>query len=117
MQKTFTRGEKKLLKVLKKKYFQKNLIMKLKKRLVKNQQKLMWIHSVKFSKQKESGQGLKILAPSQMLSRLLISLAELQTVNSSERLKNEIIQLLHSLYCSQNLTKQVYNHIIKHIWS
>ena len=43
--------------------------------------------------------GLKILTPNQMLSRLPISLAQLNAVNNSEKLKkNEIRQLLHSLY-------------------
>ena len=48
-----------------------------------------------FNQLKQSGQGLKILTPSQMLSRLPISLAQLR--NISEKLKNEIRQLLHSL--------------------
>ena len=43
-------------------------------------------------------EGLKILTPQQMVSRLPISLAQLKTGNSSEKLKNEIRQLLYSLY-------------------
>ena len=35
----------------------------------------------------QSGQGLKILTPSQMLSRLPISLAQLKAGNNSEKLK------------------------------
>ena len=46
----------------------------------------------------QSGQGLKILIPSQMLSRLLISLSQLNAGNNSEKYKNEIRQLLYSLY-------------------
>ena len=46
----------------------------------------------------QQGQGLKILAPNQMLSRLPISLAQLKAGNNSEKLKNEIRQLLYSLY-------------------
>ena len=38
---------------------------------------------LKFNKQKQSGQRLKILAPSQMLSRLPTSLAELKAGNNS----------------------------------
>ena len=38
----------------------------------------------------QQGQGLKILTPSQMLSRLSISLAQLKAENNSEKLKNEI---------------------------
>ena len=36
------------------------------------------------------GQGLKILTPNQMLSRLPITLAQLKAGNNSEKLKNEI---------------------------
>ena len=46
----------------------------------------------------QSGQELKILTPDQMLSRLPISLAQLKAGNNSEKLKNEIRQLLYSLY-------------------
>ena len=44
------------------------------------------------------GEGLKILTPNQMLSRLSISLAQLKARKNSEKLKNEIRQLLYSLY-------------------
>ena len=44
------------------------------------------------------GQGLKILTPEQMLSRLPISLAQLKARNNSQKLKNEIRQLMYSLY-------------------
>ena len=50
-----------------------------------------------------------------MLSRLPISLDQLQAGNNTEKLKNEIRQLLYSLYRSKNMTKQVYNILIKHI--
>ena len=43
-----------------------------------------------------------------MLSRLPISLAQLKAGNDSENLKNEISQLLYSLYRSKKLTKQLY---------
>ena len=42
----------------------------------------------------QSGQGLKILTPNQMLCRLPVSLAQLKARNNSEKLKNEIRQLL-----------------------
>ena len=44
------------------------------------------------------GLCLKILTPNQMFSRLPISLAQLKAGNNSEKLKNEIRQLLYSLY-------------------
>ena len=46
---------------------------------------------------KQQGQVLKILTPNQMLNRLPISLAQLKAGNNSEKLKNEIRQLLYSL--------------------
>ena len=48
-----------------------------------------------------------------MLSRLLISLAQLKAGNNSGKLKNEIKQLLYFLYRSKNLTKAIYNQFIK----
>ena len=51
----------------------------------------------------QQGQGLKILTPNQMLSRLPISLAQLKAGNDSGKLKNELRQLLYSLYRSKNL--------------
>ena len=53
------------------------------------------------------GSGLKVLTPNQILSRLPITLAQLKAGNNSEKLKNEIRQLLHSLYRSKKLTKQL----------
>ena len=70
---------------------------------------------LKFNKQNQEGKSIKILTPNQMLSRLPISLAQLQAGNNSEKLKNEIRQLLHSLYRSKNMTKQVYINLIKPI--
>ena len=51
----------------------------------------------------EQGKGLKILTPDQMFNRLPISLAKLTTENNSQKLKNEISQLLYSLCRSKNL--------------
>ena len=56
-----------------------------------------------FNNLEQSGQGLKILTPNQMLSRLPISLAQLKAGNNSKKLKNEIRQLLYSLHRSKNL--------------
>ena len=60
----------------------------------------------------QKGLGLKILTPNQMLSRLPITLAQLKAGNNSEKLKNEIRQLLHSLYRSKKLTKQLDKSLI-----
>ena len=71
---------------------------------------------LKFNEQQQqSGKGLKILTPNQMLSRLPITLAQLKAGNNSEKLKNEIRQLLYSLYRSKNMTKQVYNNLRKYL--
>ena len=58
------------------------------------------------------GGGLKLFTPNQMLSRLPITLAQLKAGNNSEKLKNEIRQLLYSLYRSKKLTKQLYKSLI-----
>ena len=70
---------------------------------------------VVFNRQNQEGQGLKILTPNQMLSRLPISLAKLKAGNNSEKLKNEIRQLLCSLYRSKKLTKTIYKNLINTI--
>ena len=59
------------------------------------------------------GEGLKILTPKQMLQGLPIALAEVQAGNNSENLLNEIRQIIYSLYRSKEITKKVYNSIIK----
>ena len=61
------------------------------------------------------GKGLKTLRPNPMLSRLTISLAQLKAENNSEKLKNEIRQLLYFLYRSEKLTKEIYNNLINTI--
>ena len=65
--------------------------------------------------EQQKGKGSKILTPDQMLSRLPISLSQLQVRNNLQKLKNEIRQLLYSLYYPKNMTKQMYNNLIKYI--
>ena len=68
---------------------------------------------LKFNKQnQQKGQGIKILTPNQMLNRLPIVLAQLKAGNNSNKLKNEIRQLLYSLYRSKNITEQIYKSLI-----
>ena len=57
-------------------------------------------------------QGLKFLTPNQMLSRLPINLAQLKAGNNSKNLKNEIRQLLYSLYRSKKLAKNIYKSLV-----
>ena len=61
------------------------------------------------------GTGLKILSPKQMLQRLPIALAQVKAGNNSESLLNEIRQIVYSFYQSKQITKKVYNNIIKSI--
>ena len=72
------------------------------------------LEAKKLAKEQE-GTGLKILIPNQMLKRLPIALAQINTGNNSESLLNEIRQIAYSLYRSKKITKKVYNNIIKSI--
>ena len=66
------------------------------------------------AKQNETkGTGLKILTPKQMLQRLPIALAQVKASNNLEKLLNEIRQITYSLYQSKEITKKVYNILIK----
>ena len=58
---------------------------------------------------------LKILTPKQMLQRLPIALAQVKAGNNLESLLNEIREIVYSLYQSKQITKKVYNNIIKSI--
>ena len=60
-----------------------------------------------------SGSGLIILTNKEMLNRFPILLAQIQAGNNSKKLKNELRQILYSLYRSKALTKTVYNNLIK----
>ena len=60
----------------------------------------------------QPGPRLKILTWNQMLSRLPIFSAQLKAGNNSEKLRNEIRQLLYSLYRSKKLTKQLYKSLL-----
>ena len=60
-----------------------------------------------------SGSGLKILTYKQMLNCLPILLAQIQAGNNSDKLNNELRQIIYSLYRSKVLTKTVYNNLIK----
>ena len=63
----------------------------------------------------KKGEGLKILTNKQMLNRLPILLAQIKAGNNSKFPKNEVRQILYSLYRSKVLTKTVYNNLIKSI--
>ena len=67
---------------------------------------------LEFNQLNQTGQGLKILTPNQMLSRLPTSLAQSNAGNNLEKLKNEIRQLLYSLHRSKKLTKNIYKSLV-----
>ena len=56
---------------------------------------------------------LKILTPKQTFQRLLIAFAQIKVGNNSRSLLNKIRQIVYSLYQSKEITKKVYNNIIK----
>ena len=50
-----------------------------------------------------------------MIVRLPIFLAQIKAGNNSQKLKNEIRQIVYFLYISKNLSKTIYNHLINTI--
>ena len=59
--------------------------------------------------------GSKILTSKQMLQRLRTALAQVKPGNNWQNLLNEIRKLVYLLYQSKEITKKVYNNIIKPI--
>ena len=59
------------------------------------------------------GTRLKIITPKQMFQRLPIALPQVKAGNNSHNLLTEIRQIVYSLYQSKEITKKVYNNIIK----
>ena len=58
---------------------------------------------------------LKVLTPKQMLQRLPIALAQVKAGNNLESLLNKVRHIVYSLYQSEQITKKVYNNIIKSV--
>ena len=75
----------------------------------------MWKKFLEFNRQNQEGQGLKILTPDQLISRLPITVAQLKARNNAEKLNNEIRQLLYSVYRSKKFKKSVYHNLINTI--
>ena len=69
---------------------------------------------LEFNRQ-QNWQGLNILTPSQMLSRLPNSLAHLKAGNNSEKIKTKIKQLLYSFCSSKKLTKPLYKRLVDYL--
>ena len=70
-----------------------------------------------FTKQikKTAETRLKILTPKQLLQRLPIALVQVKAGNNSDSLLDKIRQIVYSWYQSKQITKKVYNNIIKSI--
>ena len=65
---------------------------------------------INFDKQ-QKGKWIKILTPKQMLQRLAIALTQVKLGNASEKLLNEIREIIYFLYQNKEITKNVYNNI------
>ena len=63
----------------------------------------------------KQGIGRKKLTPKQILQRFPKAIAQIKSGNNSKSLLNEIGQIVYSLYQSKEITKKVYNNIIKSI--
>ena len=68
-----------------------------------------------YDAKKKKTSGLKTSGPKQMLQRLPIALAQIKAGNNSESFLNETRQIVYSLYQSKEITKKVYNNIVKSI--
>ena len=73
------------------------------------------LESEEDAEKRKKGHGLKRMTPNQLITRLPILLAQKQAGNNSQKLNNEIRQIIYSLYRSKNLSKTVYNHLINNI--
>ena len=63
----------------------------------------------------QQGQGLKTMTPKQIILRLPILLAQLKAGNNSQKLTNEIRQIVYLLYRSKQLSKIIYNSLMSNI--
>ena len=52
---------------------------------------------------------LEIFTPKQIIQILPIALAQVKVRNTSKKLRNEISQIIYSLYWAKEITKKVYN--------
>ena len=48
-----------------------------------------------------------------MIQRLPIALTQVNNINNSENLLNKIRQIVYSLFQSKEITKKVYNNLMK----
>ena len=81
----------------------------------RNYAKMMLDSGYKIKQDETKGTGLKKLTPIKMLQRLPTALAQVKAGNNSEKLLNEIRQIVYSLHQSKEITKKLHNNIIKSI--
>ena len=55
------------------------------------------------------------MIPNQLLRRLPILLAQKQSGSDSQKLNNEIRQIVYKLYQSKNMTRTVCNHLMNSV--
>lgn len=59
------------------------------------------------------GKGIKVLPLKQMLQRLQILLTQVQASNTSKKFVNNIRQIIYPLYLVKQISKKVYNNLLK----
>ena len=85
--------------------------MKVENKLVENKDLKSGIFPIKSTQDK----WLKILIPKKMLQRLPVDIAQVKASNTSEKLLNEVRQIIYSLYREKEITKKAYNNIMNSI--
>ena len=67
----------------------------------------------------KEGKWLKVLTPNKLLTRLPILLAQVKAGNNSYKLKNKRMKWdkYYVLYQHNRITKNIYNTLMKSLWS
>ena len=73
--------------------------------------------SLQGDKEVKEGKRLKMLTPNKLLTRFLTLLAQIKAGNNSYKLENEIRQILYLLYQHNKITENVYNNLIRSLYS
>ena len=77
--------------------------------------RIMFIIKIQTSLQikRTQGKGIRKLPSKQLLQRIAILYAQVQAQETSENILNKIRQIFYSLYCAKQISKKVYNNLIK----
>ena len=73
--------------------------------------------SLQGDKEVKEGKRLKMLTPNKLVTRFLTLLAQIKAGNNSYKLENEIRQILYLLYQHNKITENVYNNLIRSLYS